>query len=222
MKTSISSALLLLALLCFMSCQQEQSPNIPTPDTPLTSYVNPFMGTANHGHVYPGATVPFGMVQLSPDNGTEGWDWCSGYNWASDTIVGFSHTHLSGTGIGDLLDISIMPTVETIDFSKQLSPKENVYATPFSHDNEKASPGFYEVTLNNGIQAQLTASQRVGFHQYHFPEEKEASILLDLGFAINWDAPTQTHLSFHADNNQITGFRFSKGWAKGQRVFFCG
>jgi predicted alpha-1,2-mannosidase len=220
MKNSIYTTLSFLLLLALMSCQDKQSQN-PAAEPSLTSYVNPFMGTALHGHVYPGATVPFGMVQLSPDNGTEGWDWCSGYNWASDTIVGFSHTHLSGTGIGDLLDISMMPTVEQIDFSKPLAPKKNVYAASFSHEHEKASPGFYEVKLDNGIQVQLTASQRLGFHQYHFPEGKGASILLDLGFAINWDKPTQTQLKFHPDHNQITGFRFSTGWAKNQKVYFA-
>jgi len=187
----------------------------------LTEYVNPFMGTANHGHVYPGATVPFGMVQLSPDNGTPGWDWCSGYNWESDTIVGFSHTHLSGTGIGDLLDISMMPTQESIDFSKKIEPRKNVYASKFSHNNENASPGFYQVKLDNGINVELTASDRVGFHNYDFQKEKEASVLLDLSFALNWDKATNTHLHFSKEKNLITGYRFSTGWAKDQRVFFA-
>lgn len=220
MKISIHVGVSLLLALSIWGCQEEVA-TVPSSEISLTQYVNPFMGTANHGHVYPGATVPFGMVQLSPDNGTQGWDWCSGYNWESDTIVGFSHTHLSGTGIGDLLDISMMPTQETIDFSEKLTPKQSVYAAKFSHNNENASPGFYEVTLDNGINVQLSTSERVGFHQYNFPEGKEATVLLDLGFAINWDRPTETHLSFNADKNLITGYRFSTGWAKDQRVYFA-
>jgi len=184
------------------------------------SYVDPFIGTADHGHVYPGATVPFGMVQLSPDNGTAGWDWCSGYNWIDSMIVGFSHTHLSGTGIGDLLDISMMPTVGHIDFTSQPLPRESSYAASFNHNNEHASPGYYEVALDNGIKVELTAGERFGFHQYTFPKGSDATMLLDLGFAINWDAPTKTELNI-IEKTKITGSRFSTGWAKDQRVFFA-
>ncbi|MEM6965630.1 MAG: GH92 family glycosyl hydrolase [Bacteroidota bacterium] len=221
MKSSIHIISILLSLSFIYSCQNESSSTSTSDQDKLTQYVNPFMGTANHGHVYPGATVPFGMVQLSPDNGTQGWDWCSGYNWESDTIVGFSHTHLSGTGIGDLLDISMMPTQEQIDFSKKSVPKQSVYAASFSHNNENASPGFYEVKLDNGIQVQLTTTDRVGLHQYNFPKGKDASVLLDLGFAINWDAPMETQLRFFSDKKMMTGYRFSKGWAKDQRVYFA-
>ena len=214
---------LFCALFLFNSCGENNINRIPIKNNvpSLTQYVNPFMGTANHGHVYPGATVPFGMVQLSPDNGTQAWDWCSGYNWISDTIVGFSHTHLSGTGIGDLYDISMMPTQENIDFSKRITPKENVYAAKFSHENENASPGFYQVKLDNGIEVNLTASERVGFHSYNFPKGKNATLLLDLSFAMNWDSPTETYLNFDLEKKLITGYRFSTGWAKNQRVFFA-
>src|SRR5215217_825678 len=119
----------------------------------LTRYVDPFIGTGGHGHTYPGATVPFGMVQLSPDNGTEGWDWCSGYHYSSDSIAGFSHTHLSGTGIGDWCDISVLPNTGLI------SDTIAKYKTGFSHRAEKASPGYYEVTLNNGINAAFTTTE---------------------------------------------------------------
>jgi predicted alpha-1,2-mannosidase len=211
-------------LFCFFfvlfSCENEPTTSIETPKISLTSYVDPFIGTANHGHVYPGATVPFGMVQLSPDNGTAGWDWCSGYNWADSVIVGFSHTHLSGTGIGDLYDISVMPTVSEVDFSKEITPQENTYASTFSHDNESASVGYYKVKLDNGINVQLTASERVGFHSYEFPEGKRAGVLIDLGFKLNWDKPTETVLKVEK-GNLITGHRFSTGWAKDQRVFFA-
>src|SRR6186713_336930 len=109
----------------------------------LTKYVDPFIGTGGHGHTYPGATVPFGMVQLSPDNGTQGWDWCSGYHYSDSMIAGFSHTHLSGTGIGDWCDISVMPSNGLINDTFSL------YREKFSNTNEKATPGFYEVTFNN-------------------------------------------------------------------------
>ena len=226
MKPTIQIISTLLFVVFFSNCQQKIA-TTTLPLTPqkeeksLTKYVNPFMGTANHGHVYPGATVPFGMVQLSPDNGTAGWDWCSGYNWESDTIVGFSHLHLSGTGIGDLYDISMMPTQAVIDFSKKINPKQNVYAAKFSHKNETASPGFYQVKLDNGIKAQLTATERVGFHQYNFPKGKDATILLDLGFVLNWDKPTDTQINFYPEKKLITGYRYSTGWAKDQRVHFA-
>ncbi|MFK8010024.1 MAG: GH92 family glycosyl hydrolase [Saprospiraceae bacterium] len=214
---------LFFALFLSNSCGEKytDTPTIKDNVPSLTQYVNPFMGTANHGHVYPGATVPFGMVQLSPDNGTQAWDWCSGYNWISDTIVGFSHTHLSGTGIGDLYDISIMPTQEIVDFSKKVDPKKSVYAAKFSHKNENAKPGFYQVKLDNGIDVKLTASERVGFHDYNFPKGKDATLLIDLAFAMNWDSPTETHLKFDLEKKLITGYRFSTGWAKDQRVFFA-
>src|ERR1700712_153805 len=105
----------------------------------LIKYADPFIGTGGHGHTYPGACVPFGMVQLSPDNGSQGWDWCSGYNYADSLIAGFSHTHLSGTGIGDWCDISVMPALGLISDTFRL------YTEKFSHKNEKAIPGYYEV-----------------------------------------------------------------------------
>ncbi len=179
----------------------------------LTKYVDPFLGTGGHGHTYPGATVPFGMVQLSPDNGTEGWDWCSGYHYSSDSIAGFSHTHLSGTGIGDWCDISVMPllNLDSVDVDKA--------KFPFLHSNEKATPGFYSVKLNNGIKCELTTSERIGYHKYTFPTEK-CIIQFDLGFAINWDETTDAMLSFRT-NKLLVGYRYSTGWAKGQKIYFA-
>jgi putative alpha-1,2-mannosidase len=136
---------------------------------PLIKFVDPFIGTGGHGHTYPGATVPFGMVQLSPDNGSQGWDWCSGYHYSDSVIAGFSHTHLSGTGIGDWCDISVMPSNGMIDDTTRL------YRQGFSHANEKASPGYYEVLLSDGIKASFTTTERVGFHQYEFPKGLTAS-----------------------------------------------
>ena len=186
-----------------------------------SAYVDPFVGTAAHGHVYPGATVPFGAVQLSPDNGTQGWDWCSGYNYADTTIVGFSHTHLSGTGIGDLCDILLMPCEADVDLSREVDQTSLApYAATFRHENEKAHPGYYEVNLDNGIEAALTALERVGFHRYRFPASVERWIVIDLGHHLNWDMPTETTLSRN-DSNQFTGSRMSRGWAKDQRIYFA-
>jgi predicted alpha-1,2-mannosidase len=176
-------------------------------------YVDPFLGTGGHGHTYPGATVPFGMVQLSPDNGVEGWDWCSGYHYSSNTIAGFSHTHLSGTGIGDWCDISVMPLLN-LD-----SVKIDKAKFPFKHSNEKASPGFYEVMLDNGIKCEFTTSERIGYHKYTFPTN-EGILQFDMGFAINWDKTTDGMLQ-QVDSNTIAGYRYSTGWAKGQKIYFA-
>jgi len=165
----------LLLCLCF---------SVVLPAQQYTRWVDPFLGTGGHGHVYPGATVPFGMVQLSPDNGDEGWDWCSGYHYSSTTIAGFSHTHLSGTGIGDWCDISVLPLPDTAYI------RDQKIKTPFSHQTETARPGFYQVQLSNGIKAELSASDRTGFHRYTYPE-KTGWLRFDMGFAINWDQSTE-------------------------------
>jgi predicted alpha-1,2-mannosidase len=177
-------------------------------------YVNPFIGTGGHGHTYPGSMVPFGMVQLSPDNGTQEWDWCSGYHYSDSVITGFSHTHLSGTGIGDLCDISVMPSV---------GKKTDTVYTPsaFSHKDEQASPGYYQVRLQDfNINAELTTGQRFGFHRYTFPKAENALIRLDLGFAINWDRPVECYVK-KVDDYTYAGYRKSIGWAPNQWVFFA-
>jgi predicted alpha-1,2-mannosidase len=176
----------------------------------LTDKVDVFLGTGGHGHVYPGATIPFGMVQLSPDNGKEGWDWCSGYHYSSDTIAGFSHTHLSGTGIGDWCDISVMP---------YLKKDQQTLRASFSHNNEYGRPGYYRVKLDNDILCEMTATERVGYHRYTFPES-EGWLQFDMGFRINWDTSTDGFLQLINDST-LFGYRFSTGWAKNQRVFFA-
>ena len=179
----------------------------------LTKYVDPFLGTGGHGHVYPGAVVPFGMVQLSPDNGDEGWDWCSGYHYSSKTIAGFSHMHLSGTGIGDWCDISVLPLTDTTEIRKDR------IKVPFSHQNEMAKPGYYKVKINNNILCEMTANERTGFHQYSFPKGT-GWLRFDMGFAINWDKTTEGMLTIK-DAYTIIGYRYSTGWAKGQKVYFA-
>jgi predicted alpha-1,2-mannosidase len=184
------------------------------------NYVNPFIGTGAHGHVFLGANVPFGAVQLGPVNLSEGWDWCSGYNYADSTIIGFSHTHLSGTGIGDLGDILVMPTTGKVVLEKG-SLKTPGYFSLFSHADEKASPGYYAVDLKRyRIKAELTASTRVGFHQYTFPASQQSHIIIDLVEGIGWDRQTDTYIRILNDTT-IVGYRFSKGWAADQRIYFA-
>jgi len=172
----------------------------------LVRYVNPFIGTGGHGHTFPGASVPFGMVQLSPDTRLTGWDGCSGYHYYDNAIYGFSHTHLSGTGISDYGDILFMPT-----FVDAKTPSS------FSHDNEKATAGYYSVRLENNIFVELTATARSGFHRYSFPSNSATGIVrLDLQHR---DHVIDSYL--HVINNtHIEGFRRSSAWAKNQVVFF--
>ena len=188
---------------------------------PVLEYVNPFIGTGGHGHTYPGASVPFGMVQPSPDNGLSGWDWCSGYHYSDTIIAGFSQLHLTGTGIGDLADILLMPVNKKIDLNIHPKSRDEIpYISSFSHKNEIAQPGYYKVSLENSIDVELSASKRISYHQYTFPEKDTQSVVLDLGFSINWDEPLKTSIE-QVDDQLITGYRFSTGWAKNQKVFFA-
>ena len=204
---------LLLFLLTFLACKTSEEQNVG-----LTDLVNPFIGTDGPGNTYPGATLPFGMVQLSPDIGIPGWDRIAGYYYQDSIISGFSHMHLTGTGAGDLYDILVMPTNSRFD--KRI--KENNYKpySRFSHDREEASPGYYSVDLIDfGIKAELTATERTGIHRYTFPKDSMSQIHIDLGYTLNWDSPTDTYLEV-VDENTIEGYRWSTGWAKDQRVYF--
>ncbi len=188
----------------------------------LTKYVDPIIGSAKHGHVFVGANVPYGAVQLGPNNIFEGWDWCSGYNYSSNTITGFAHTHLSGTGIGDLGDISIMPATGKLIVEKgQKDNLENGYVSTFSHNNETAKAGYYSVLLDKyDVKAELTATERVGFHQYTFKKGAETPhIILDLADGIGWDKPVATQIK-QIDAQTIVGYRNSKGWSNDQRLYF--
>ncbi|WP_297090439.1 GH92 family glycosyl hydrolase [uncultured Draconibacterium sp.] len=183
-------------------------------------YVNTFVGTDGPGNTYPGAVVPFGMVQLSPDNGLPGWDRIAGYFWPDSTIAGFSHTHLSGTGAGDMYDLLLFPTNSR--FTNDLWPDQKAYRpySKFSHENEEASPGYYKVLLeSSGIKAELTTTERVGMHRYTFPKDSASKIILDLGYALNWDAPTETVITIENDST-ISGVRKSRGWAPVQHVYY--
>lgn len=150
--------------------------------TNFVDYVNPFIGTSGHGHTFPGATVPFGMVQVSPDTGLKGWDWCSGYHYSDDSIIGFSHTHLNGTGAADYGEVRIMPIVGGLKIFP--GPKDDTgvgYRSRFRHETEIAKPGYYSVFLDDyDVLVELTASTRVGFHRYTFPKTDKAYIIIDL------------------------------------------
>lgn len=200
------------ALLCSCGANGDKS---AADSTDYSAIVNPFIGTDFTGNTYPGAQVPFGMVQLSPDNGLPGWDRISGYFYPDSTIAGFSHTHLSGTGAGDLYDISFMPvTLPYVDAEAPLG----IYSK-FSHDDEEASAGYYRVMLKDyGINVELTATERTGIQRYTFPGG-DAAIFLNLRKAMNWDATVDSKIEV-VDSVTVQGYRFSAGWARDQRVYF--
>ena len=215
------NSILLIALVFLAGCTRPATKQVQ--DERLTDFVDPFIGTAYHGHTYPGAAYPFGQIQLSPDNGTQGWDWCSGYHYSDSIVAGFSHLHLSGTGIGDLADISFLPVTDNVTFTEGEKNSDFVrrYAGKYIHNQEIAKPGYYAMTLkNNGVKAEFTVTERAGLHRYSFPEGGQNNLLINLGFAINWDKPYQTSLKL-VDNTLVTGSRLSHGWAADQHVFFA-
>ncbi len=204
MKKTGTITLLILLLFCINATAQQR----------LISFVDPFIGTGGHGHVYPGATVPFGTVQLSPDNGTQGWDWCSGYHYSDTIIAGFSHTHLSGTGIGDLIDISFLPLTSAEGFNKE-------HRARFNHKEERANPGYYYVKLQDSkIDVELTAGMHVGYHRYAFPQGENAYLKIDPSFAINWDRAVDCYIK-QVDAYTVIGYKRSKGWANNHVVHFA-
>lgn len=176
----------------------------------FTQFVNPYIGTGGHGHVFLGANVPFGAVQLGPTQITRGWDWCSGYHYSDSLIIGFGHMHLSGTGIGDLGDIAFLPTFDA-----------KTYTERFSHDAEYVRPGYYTVRLaDSKILVELTATQRAGMHRYTYPLScKQPLLKLNLKQGIGWDKMTKCQLTQETPTT-VSGYRLSEGWAKDQRVYF--
>jgi len=223
--------------LFFCSCndnnQQENSKSIPTVD--YTQYVNPFIGTSKMGHVFPGATTPFGMVQLSPQTNfevmfkndgsynTETYEYCAGYQHKDSTIIGFAHTNFSGTGHSDLGDFLIMPTKGNLVLDPIESNDTKGFYSKFSHDNEEASPGYYKVDLESyNIKAELTASERVGFHQYTFPKSDSSHIILDMVYNVYHHDNKNIWTFIRVENDStITGYRQTKGWARDKKVFFA-
>lgn len=209
MRALTYSFLLIGFLISCTSLQNQTNANYVTE-------VNPFIGTDFTGNTYPGAQAPFGMVQLSPDNGLPGWDRISGYFYPDSTIAGFSHTHLSGTGAGDLYDISFMPV--TLPYKEAEQPLG--IHSKFSHQDEKAEAGYYSVLLKDyQIKVELTATDRCGIQRYTFPEA-QAAIFLNLRKAMNWDFTNDSYIE-QIDSVTIKGYRMSDGWARNQRLYFC-
>lgn len=205
-------------------------------ETDYTQFVNPFIGTSKMGHVFPGATAPFGMVQLSPQTNfevmhnedgsynTETYEYCAGYQYRDSTIIGFAHTNFSGTGHSDLGDFLLMPTIGNLVLDPLETEQGNKgFYSVFSHDNEEASPGYYEVNLDSyNIKAELTASERVGFHQYTFPKSDDAHIILDLVYNVYHHDNKNVWTFIRVENDSlITGYRQTKGWARTKKVFFA-
>lgn len=200
-----------ISLLALAACSSEKK--METMD--YAAFVNPMIGTDFTGNTYPGAQVPFGMVQLSPDNGLPGWDRISGYYYPDSTIAGFSHTHLSGTGAGDLYDILFMPVTRPY---KEAEAPLGIHSA-FSHEAEQATAGYYQVHLTDyDIDVELTATDRCGIQRYTFPKG-EASIFLNLKKAMNWDFTMDANIEV-IDSVTIRGYRFSQGWAPKQQVYF--
>jgi len=204
-----------LLCLCILSCKNDAKLTIAKKNKALISYVNPFIGTGGHGHTYPGATMPFGMMQLSPDTRLDGWDGCSGYHYTDNYIYGFSHTHLSGTGVSDYGDILLMPTIE-VNFNN--GSKDNKgYGDYFSHDNEIAEAGYYKVHLDStNIDVELTVSQRSGIHKYTFQKDAKQVVIIDLEHR---DEVLDSKINVYS-NTEIGGHRHSKAWATNQYLFF--
>lgn len=207
--------LLLLSFVILISSCKKKTISPVKITKPLISYVNPFIGTGGHGHTYPGATMPFGMMQLSPDTRLDGWDGCSGYHYSDEYIYGFSHTHLSGTGVSDYGDVLLMPTNKTV-FNNGADGKEG-YRSKFSHKQETATPGFYKVHLEDtNIAVELTVAERSGMHKYQFPSSENQVVILDLEHR---DELLDSKIEW-IDKDRIQGYRFSKAWATNQKLFY--
>ena len=210
MKQLLSLSLLILLT---TSCQQTNKS--------LTKLVDPHIGTAGHGHVFVGAHVPFGMVQVGPTSTPQEWDWCSGYHATDSTVIGFSHTHLSGTGIGDLFDITVMPITGDVTYARgsETDIKSGLWSYA-DRSREEVTPGYYSVPLERyGIRAELTATPRTALHRYTFPQSNESALVIDLENGGCWDRTTEGYVQLES-NGQITGWRHSRGWANNQKVFF--
>ena len=187
----------------------------------LTSFVDPFIGTATVGHTYPAATTPFGMVQVGPDTGVKGWEYCSGYHSPDNSIIGFSHTHLSGTGAADMGDILLIPMIGEPGFepgSKEIPGSG--YRSRFAIASEKAQPGYYAVKLDDSnIYAEMTATARVGFHRFTYPKSSNAGMIIDLDHGME-DMTIESSIKV-VDNQTLTGYRHSSGFIKDQHIYFC-
>jgi predicted alpha-1,2-mannosidase len=184
--------------------------------TDYTQFVDPYIGSDYHGHVFVGANVPFGAVQLGPKNPNRGWDWCSGYHYSDSVLIGFAHTQLSGTDLGDLLFMPVGSDFEAV-FTEH---DEHPWKANYTHDVEIVEPGYYAIEIEKyNIGVELTTTERVGFHKYNFKDEGDSKIVIDLEYGTGWDKLVKGEIT-QIDENSIQGFRFSTGWATDQRLFY--
>ncbi len=232
----LKKLILVIITIIFVSCSNDStSKETRTVTKDFAQYVNPMIGTSKMGHVYPGATAPFGMVQLSPQTNFEvmfkegrynskTYEYCAGYQYRDSTIIGFAHTNLSGTGHSDLGDLLVMPTTGKLVLDPiETKDGEKGFYSKFSHDNETAKAGYYKVDLEDyKIKAELTATERVGFHQYTFPKSSDAHILLDLVYNVYHHDNKNVWTFLRVENDStVTGYRQTKGWARTKKVFFA-
>jgi predicted alpha-1,2-mannosidase len=232
----IKKLVLAIIVIVFSSCKIDStSKETRTTNKDFAQYVNPMIGTSKMGHVYPGATAPFGMVQLSPQTNFEvlfkdgrynskAYEYCAGYQYRDTTIIGFAHTNLSGTGHSDLGDLLVMPTTGKLILDPiETKDGEKGFYSKFSHENETAKAGYYKVDLEDyNIKAELTATERVGFHQYTFPKSSDAHILLDLVYNVYHHDNKNVWAFLRVENDStVTGYRQTKGWARTKKVFFA-
>ena len=212
---SVLVALLVAVGLATSSCSRQETCN------DYTQYVNVFIGTGGHGHTYPGAVVPHGAIQPSPDTRIYGWDACSGYYYNDSTINGFSHTHLSGTGCCDLGDVLIMPTVGEQDITQEEERGQTkAYASAFSHEREKAEPGYYSVMLDRyGIKAEITSTTRGAIHRWTFPKTEDAGVIVDLDYSLDDQTNIGMQLEVISDT-EVVGHKMTKFWAFDQYINF--
>lgn len=204
--------------LCLASCGSSQKGQEMED---LTQFVDPRIGTGGHGHVFYGANVPYGFIQLGPTSIPQSWDWVSGYHVSDSTVIGFPHTHLSGTGIGDLHDINVMPVVGEVTYSRgDASSYETGLWSYSDRSKEVVTPGYYRTHLSRyNVDVELTATKRVGFHKYTFLENESPAIVFDMVNGGCWDKTTEAVIRVVNDST-VSGYRYSKGWADDQRVFF--
>lgn len=190
-------------------------------DDSALRYVDPKIGSGGHGHVFVGASVPFGLVQVGPTSIPQDWDWCSGYHSSDESVIGFSHTHLSGTGIGDLFDVTLMPVIGEVTYARGTHESYDTGMWSYAdRTKEVTRPGYYSVPLKRyGITAEMTATTRVGFHRYTFPASEEAAIVIDLQNGGCWDRASDVKMEQVSDT-RVEGYRYSRGWANDQKVFF--
>lgn len=204
--------------LCLASCGSSQKGQEMED---LTQFVDPRIGTGGHGHVFYGANVPYGFIQLGPTSIPQSWDWVSGYHVSDSTVIGFPHTHLSGTGIGDLHDINVMPVVGEVTYSRgDASSYETGLWSYSDRSKEVVTPGYYRTHLSRyNVDVELTATKRVGFHKYTFLGNESPAIVFDMVNGGCWDKTTEAVIRVVNDST-VSGYRYSKGWADDQRVFF--